>query len=223
MVVRHTLSARYAIPSLLLLFGSAGALPGQGIGVMVGKTNSDIINVYQGRPQTSYPDRHASTFGVTYRQHLASWVVLEPELLRVQRGWAEQSHPTLSLTYLELPVLLRLGALSSTGWPVRPTFTVGAALSVLQSCSLTNLDAAHAEGSGCAQRIVSPFTEDYGIRRNDVGAILGVGGEARIAGGTIVGVEGRYELGLNDIRRDDSNSHNSTFFVLLNVVPRVGW
>lgn len=212
-----------AVAPLLLVFGSAGALPGQGIGITVGKTNSDIINLDHGRPSSSYPDRHAPTFGVTYRQHLASWVVLQPELLFVQRGWAEQSRPTLSLTYLELPMLLRLGALSSTGWPVRPTFTLGGALSVLESCSLTNLDAAHAVGSGCDQRIVSPFSEDYGIRRIDVGVILGVGSEVRVAGGTIIGLEGRYELGLTDIRRDYQNSHNSTFFVLLNVVPRVRW
>ena len=210
-----------AVAPLLLLLGSAGALRGQGIGITFGKTNSDVINIYDGQLSSSYPDRHAATFGLTYRHPLASWLVLQPELLRVQRGWAEQSHPTLSLTYLELPMLLRFGALSNKGSPVRPTFTVGGAMSVLQSCSLTNLDAARAEGSGCDQRIVGPFNEDYGMKRFDVGVVLGVGGEVRVAGGTIVGLEGRYELGLNDIRRDDHQSHNSTFFVLVNVVPRV--
>ena len=214
-----TILGRTATPILLVL-ACAGALAGQGIGITVGKTNSDIINFYRGQPQSSYPDRHAPTFGVTYRQPLASWLVLQPELLLVQRGWAEQSHPTLSLTYLELPMLLRFGALSSTGSPLRPTFTLGGAMSVLQKCSLTNLDAARAEGSGCNQRIVAPFNEDYGIRRYDVGAVLGVGGELRV-GGTIVGVEGRYELGLEDIRRDSNQSHNSTMFVLVNIVPSI--
>ena len=205
-----------------LLFLIAAPALAQGVGLTVGTTNSDIINLSpSGQPISSYPDRHSETFGITYRQHLTSWAVLQPELLRVHRGWAEQNHPTLSLTYLEVPLLLRLGAVSRDGWPVRPTLTLGAAASIRQGCSLTNLDLARAEGTGCDERIVSPFNEDYGIRPYDVGVILGIGAETRVYGGSVLGVEGRYEFGLNDIRRNASNAHNSTIFVLVNVVPRL--
>ena len=205
----------------LLFFVAAPALA-QRVGLTVGKTNSDIVNLGpSGRPSSSYPDRHAYTFGITYRQRLTSWAVLQPELLRLYRGWAEQNHPTLSLTYVEIPILLRLGAVSSEGSPLKPTFTLGAAASILQSCSLTNLDLARAEGTGCDQRIVSPFTEDYRIRPTDLGVVFGVGAETRVHGGSVVGVEGRFEFGLNDIRRDAQNSHNSTLFILVNVVPRL--
>jgi len=49
--------------------------------------------------------------------------------------------------------------------------------------------------------------------------MLGLGLEKRLVGGAIVGVEGRYARGLVDIERTGGTSRNSTFFVLLRVVP----
>jgi len=49
--------------------------------------------------------------------------------------------------------------------------------------------------------------------------MLGLGLEKRMNGGAIVGVEGRYEQGLVDIERQGGRSRNSTFFMLLQVVP----
>jgi hypothetical protein len=119
-------------------------------------------------------------------------------------------------------VLLRLGAVSRDGWPVLPTFTLGSSVAFLTRCALTNTDPAKVEGEGCDQRITGPFTEDYGVNRIDFGAILGLGVEVRVSHRTVVGLEGRYELGLTDIRRSPSqNAHNSTFFIVANVVPRL--
>jgi hypothetical protein len=205
---------------LLVAVGARG--DAQSVGITFGKTSSDIVNLDGLQPRTSYPDRHAYTVGITYRLPISPGVVIQPELLRVQRGWAEQNHPTLSLTYVELPLLLRLGAVPRDGWPVGVTFTLGPSVAVVTTCALTNLDLAHAEGKGCDQRITGSFTEDYGINRLDLGAILGLGMEVRVSHRTVVGLEGRYELGLTDIRHNASlNSHNSTFFIVANVVPRL--
>ena len=207
--------------SVPLLLFAAARVDAQSFGLTVGKTNSDVLNFYNGRLSTSYPDRHAYSVGITYRLRIAPAVVFQPELLRVQRGWAEQSHPTLSLNYVELPLLLRLGAVSRDGWPVLPTFTLGSSVSVVTKCALTNPDLARVEGTGCDQRITGSFTEDYGINRVDFGAILGIGTEVRLSQ-TVIGLEGRYELGLTNIRRNPGqDSHNSTFFIIANVVPRI--
>jgi outer membrane protein with beta-barrel domain len=211
-----------SLASAVLLLGAGSRVGAQSFGIMLGKTNSDVLNFYNGQLTTSYPDRHAYTEGVTYRLRILPGVALEPELLRVQRGWAEQSHPTLSLTYVELPVLLRFGGVTRGGWPVLPTFSVGSSIAWATSCALTNPDLARVEGTGCDQRIAGSFSEDYGINRVDFGAILGVGMEFRVAHRTLVGLEGRYELGLTDIRRDPTQtSHNSTLFVVATVVPRL--
>lgn len=208
--------------AISLLSSVSARIDAQSVGLTLGRTNSDILNIVGGRPTTSYPDRHASTVGVTYRFPIVAGIAIQPELLLVQRGWAEQSHPTLSLSYVELPVLLRLGAVSRDSWPVLPTFTLGSSVAVVTHCALTNPDLARVEGHGCDQRIAGSFTEDYGINRVDAGAIAGIGMEVRLSQGTVIGLEGRYELGLTDIRRSPSeNSHNSTFFIVANVQARL--
>lgn len=76
------------------------------------------------------------------------------------------------------------------------------------------------EGSGCSRRIVEPFVKDYSVRRIDVGALLGIGAEARSRSGTIIGVEGRFEVGLLDMRpRVGGTSRNMTSFLVVNVAP----
>lgn len=205
---------------LLVLGFAARPAAAQPFGFIVGPTFSDVITSYGNNTGSSYQTRRSVTLGATYRRRLARGTVFQPELLLVQRGWS-RSQPTLSLVYLELPLLLRLGALSPEGWPVRPVFTLGPTVSLLAHCKLSELGVAQAVGRGCSRRIVQPFDVDYRIQRIDAGAMLGLGVEMRTGGGTIVGVEGRVELGLIDVRpRDGGRSRNATFFIVLNVVPR---
>src|SRR4051812_17955073 len=109
--VRRDAAAALAAAALAIALAVSRA-SAQRVGVTVGMTQSDVSTWYGDGSGTSYPDRTGVTVGATYRQPLASAVVLQPELLLVQRGWGEASRPTLSLTYVELPLLLRFGALS---------------------------------------------------------------------------------------------------------------
>lgn len=207
-----------ATAATLLLALTVRPADAQQIGLTVGRTNADV-HTGLGDGSSSYPDRHAITVGVTYRRPVLPSVGFQPELLLVQRGWIT-SEPTLSLTYLEVPLLLRVGALAPGRTGVRPVLTIGPALSILARCSLAGVNAVRVEGDGCNQRIVLPFEEDYRVSRFDVGAVLGVGAEAGLRNGTVVGTEGRFELGLTDIRPGyPGKSRNSTFFLLLNVAP----
>ncbi len=209
---------RLTVAAAALLVLVAGRLDAQYVGIVFGNTNSDVLDFEGGRQTTSYSDRHAHTFGLTGQLPLSRGVALGAELLRVDRGWADISQPTLSLRYLEMPVLLRFGAVSRDTWPILPTFTVGGSVAFLTRCAVTNAHGTH--GNACAQEAPGPVTDPFVINRKDYGAIIGVGAEARVLNGTLVGLEGRYELGLTDIRESASgNSHNSTFFVVARIVP----
>jgi hypothetical protein len=205
------------ITAALLLLGVA-RLDAQYVGIVFGNTNSDVLDFDRGSQTTSYSDRHAHTIGLTAQLPLSRGAALATELLRVDRGWANVSQPTLSLRYLEIPVLLRFGAVSRDTWPTLPTFTLGGSVAFLTHCAVTNAHGAH--GGACTQETPGPVTDPFVINRKDYGAIAGVGAEARVLNGTIVGLEGRYELGLIDIRQPASaTSHNSTFFVVARIVP----
>lgn len=216
---QFVLSRRIAVLVLSLLATHASPLVAQRVGITVARTQSDVVTSYGDNTGGSYPNRAGIAAGISYRHPLRPGILLQPEALLVQRGWTT-SQPTLSLTYVEVPVLLRFGALTSERARFRPVLTVGPTLNVLVRCGLTGLGIARAEGPACSRRIVEPFVEDYSVRRLDVGALVGVGAEARLTGGTIVGVEGRYERGLLDVRPGAvGDARNSTFFVMLNVVP----
>jgi hypothetical protein len=209
---------RLTVGAAALLVLVVGRLDAQYVGMVFGNTNSDVLDFDGGRPTTSYSDRHAHTFGLTGRLPLTRGVALGAELLRVDRGWANVSQPTLSLSYLEMPVLLRFGAVSRDTWPILPTFALGGSVAFLTQCAVTNAHGAH--GNACAQEASGPVTDPFVINRKDYGAIVGVGAEARVLNGTIIGLEGRYEFGLTDIRESASaNSHNSTFFIVARIVP----
>ncbi|MEO8561572.1 MAG: porin family protein [bacterium] len=192
----------------------------QQVGFTVGTTQSTVFTSYGNGVSGSNQVRTSLTLGGTYRHRLAPGIVAEPELLLVQRGWGTESQPTLSTSYLEVPLLLRFGALSQRGSPVRPVLTVGPAVNLLLWCDLSGTGLTRVAGSGCRKRIVEPFVADYRVPRLDVGAMAGLGLELRAPGGTLLGLEGRYEYGLTNVQPGQAGrSRNSTFFFLLNVVP----
>ena len=200
---------------------SPGDVHAQKVGFVIGRSISDVITSY-GPYGDSYQERRALTAGVSYRRSLGSGFTVQPELLVVPKGWGPNAQPTLRLTYLEMPVLVRLGAVKDRGWPVRPVLAFGGSASWLLNCDLSGLGRTTTAGSGCRTRIVAPFEEDYSIRRYDASAMLGLGLEVRVAG-AIVGLDGRYDYGLVDIRpRKKGHTRNGAFLVLFHFVPKQG-
>ncbi|MHB0949251.1 MAG: porin family protein [Gemmatimonadaceae bacterium] len=209
------------LAALALTIAPATAARGQKVGFVLGRSVSDVVTRFSGNVGESYPDRHSIAAGVTYRHRLTPGVVLEPELLVVPRGWSSQSLPTLTMTYLELPVLLRIGAMTDGGWPLRPVLSVGPAVSWRLTCALDGTGQADS-GSGCRTQGTYEPGDDYHIRRFDVSAQLGLALEARIAG-AIVGLDGRYEYGLVDITpKASGHTRNGAFLVLFHFVPKQG-
>lgn len=191
----------------------------QHIGLTVARTKSDIFTTYSNDGTgDAHPDRESFGAGVTYRHHLRSRMVLQPELLWVPKGYSRKSSPTRTLGYVEVPVLLRIGAVASTGQAFSPVLTVGPTVSVLASCRLDGLNSI-TKDQRCDQAITTPYSADFHMRRFDVGSMLGLGFEGRSRNGTILGADVRYERGFVDIERQNGTSTNRMFFVTLHVVP----
>ena len=190
----------------------------QHVGLTAARTTSDIVTKEGNGVGLSHPDRNAISAGITYRHHLRSRAVLQTELLWVPKGFNRQSTPTRTLSYVEVPVLLRIGALAQTGARFSPVLSLGPTIAVLATCRLQGLNAV-SRSEHCDQVLTTPFAADYRMRRFDAGLMLGVGLEGRTGDGTILGVEARIERGMLDIERQRGTSQNRTVFVGLHVVP----
>ena len=193
-------------------------LRAQHLGLTFAYTTSDILTTYSDGTSSGQQNRNAFSAGVTYRHYLGYRTVLQPELLWVPKGYGPDSKPTRTLGYVEVPVLVRFGALAPKGASFSPVFTVGPTLAVLATCKLAGMPAVTTNES-CDQVITTPYEADYRMKRVDVGLMLGLGFEARGRKGGIVGIEGRYEHGFVDSENQPGNSHNQVFFLVLHVVP----
>jgi len=191
-------------------------LRAQHVGFTIASTTSDVHTTYGDGTASSYENRKFFGGGLTYRHHLSPRKVLQTELLYVPKG--SGSSGTKTLGYIEVPVLLRLGALAPTGAKVSPVFSLGPTVAVLATCRLQGVEHVLSSDS-CDQVIITPFSQDYRMRPVDVGLMLGLGLEARAKDGGIVGIEGRLEYGLVDSEHQSGFSHNITFFVMLHLVP----
>jgi hypothetical protein len=219
-----TVSTRARVRALLLVSAliAPTALAAQRLGVTGARTSTDIYTSYDDGSGSSYPNRNALGVGVTYRKPLRRRLALQPELLWIAKGYGEPASPTRSLTYLEMPVLLRVGTLAPSGAAFSPVLSVGPTVALLLRCRMRGLQAISASDS-CDQVLTTPFAADYRMRRFDVGAMVGLGFEARTRGGSIVGVDARFELGLVDTQRTGGTSRNLATLLMLHWVPARGF
>ena len=202
----------------ILLLNTPSDLAAQHLGVTLARTSSDIITSYGNGSSTSYQNRSAFSVGLTYRRPIAPRVAVQPELHIVPKGYGTASSPTRELTYLEAPLLLRIGALAPQGAPVSPVLTLGPTISLLATCTMKGLDAI-SQSDSCNQVITKPFQADYRQRRLDAGLIAGFGLEGRLKSGSIVGVDARADFGLVDIQRSHGFSQNVSFYISAAYTP----
>jgi hypothetical protein len=223
---RLTPARNVRLAAAAALVFSAGPATAQRFGAIYAKTNADVLEKNddcvpgpEGGCGSSHGDRRSTALGLSYR-HAVDGATVQVELIRVQRGWSAPSIPRLELSYAVLPILVRFGALRPGGGRVRPVFTAGMSLNYAMSCTLISTIAI--EGPECNQQIVGSGTpRDFSVNRFDLGGMLGVGVEVRLPGGTILGLEGRYERGRTDIRDlPRRTARNQTMYVLWNLVPR---
>ena len=107
------------------------------------------------------------------------------------KGYAT-TQPTLNVHYLEIPTLLRLGAISTSTFPVHPFFEIGPALAVRLHCQVDYNRTSDPCERGAA------FGQDWRIRSFDVSGIVGAGLALRV-GDDVALAGARYDYGFVNI------------------------
>ena len=107
------------------------------------------------------------------------------------KGYAT-TQPTLNVHYLEIPLLLRLGAISAPTFPVRPFLEAGPALAIRVHCEVDY----NGRADNCERGVA--FGQDWRLRNFDVSGVIGGGIAARISGDVAI-VGARYDYGLVNI------------------------
>jgi hypothetical protein len=131
--------------------------------------------------------RKTNAPALTLEEFPSKFIGFSTEARLVKKGFAV-TEPTLDVDYLEIPALLRLGAISSRRFPVLPFVEVGPALALRVHCEV---DYNHTYAD-CSRG--QPFGEDWRVRRYDVSGILGAGVSVRLAG-RILMAGGRLDYG----------------------------
>ncbi|HEV8195556.1 MAG TPA: porin family protein [Gemmatimonadales bacterium] len=135
---------------------------------------------------------------------------IEPEVLFVQKG-AKASETgfteNLKVSYVEVPVLLKLRFPGKSGGTVVPHIYAGPYLGFKAGCHLSGTEGSTSFSGNCAD-------EDFNIKSTDFGATFGGGVDV---GRAIIDV--RYDLGFSKISDDVSSNDIKTRTLYL----LVGW
>jgi hypothetical protein len=166
----------------VVILAFAPSLAAQFMGVSSGRLISTVDWVYtpQTCPGCDYdvsPNARRRTYApaLTLEEFPSKFIGFSTEVRLMKKGFAV-SEPTLDVDYLEIPALLRLGAISSPRFPVQPFIEAGPALAIRVYCEV---DYNHTSAD-CSQGV--PFGEDWRVRQYDVSGILGAGVSVRLDG-----------------------------------------
>ncbi len=170
-------------------------LAAQQLGIVVGGTFSQL----RGLENVQTKNRSGTMFGVSLAMPVGSGLVLQPELLFINKG-AELNLSSgvaqdIRLDYFEIPLLLRRNFGTGT---ITPHAYVGPSVGYQLGCNLSLSGNTIPKTSSDCKR--DAFFEPSSV---DWGAIVGAGVNLSLGG---LGVTGgaRYGFGLADIAKDNS-------------------
>ena len=205
--------------AFFLLFAPSAHAQVREAGLKVGGGNSSMLFFFGSCPpeagggcvdsaQPNQP-RRAIAAGAFVRFVLHQGLSVQPELLYAQKGY-EVTGPTLHLSYVELPILLRADVRATEAKGVRPFLYGGPAPAVLVSCTVFGTTVQGSYRERCGEAESTPPRDDPAAY--DLGLVLGGGlGYGRLA------LEMRHTRSLIDIRAWEGaeKSTNRALTVLL--------
>lgn len=190
----------------LLLWGHAGVLSAQeprparrprpAVGAQVGYSRSDLV----GPDAQSVSSRQGALTGVFLQAPLGGIFALRPEVLFALKGGRAETpvegggtaERDIGLAYIEVPVLLRVGAPRGR---FRPLLFAGPAPSLQIGCDIQSFDPAVPARAACDETDLPAF------RQFDVGVVAGGGMEVRWPQSSL-SLEARYTMGLRSVLND---------------------
>lgn len=205
----------FVFPGIFLcLVGSADASAQSGRGVHFGVMGAGVFSKIGGEAVQGeeISTRVGFALGGFATIGMGRNLAIEPGILFTQKGAKSVDGTTsskLQLSYVEVPVLVKLRFPGASGGMVVPHVYAGPYLGFKAGCRLSSTNGSVSVSAGCEDQ---PF--DVRIKSTDFGATLGAGVDV---GRAIIDV--RYDLGLSKIGGDpvDSDLKNRSFYLL------VGW
>ncbi len=183
---------------LLAITHSAGA---QLLGMSLGRASATVDWQYP-KPPTSCDacvgdvspnaSRESVAPALMFYSTPARSIGVVTEVRYILKGYAV-TEPTLNVHYLEIPALLRLGAVSTSTFPFHLFMEVGPAFALRVHCEV---DYNGGRSDPCDRG--AAFGQDWRIRRFDVSGIVGAGVAVRVGDNTAL-VGARYDYGFVNI------------------------
>lgn len=144
---------------------------------------------------------------------------IQPELLYLAKGFEasddeEGGDFIVKTRYLQLPILIQYHI--PTAGPVSPRLFVGPSIAFETGCDVEAIFGSVSAEDDCE-------TADINTKSADFGVVLG-GGVDIPAGGVVVTIDGRYDLGVTDINDDgtDIGAKNRAWEVFAGIGVPVG-
>jgi len=147
--------------------------------------------VFEVEARASREARPGLIAGGTFAYRWRPWMAFQAEVLFAQKGWGSaEGEGGLRVSYLEVPILLRLQHSSS----LQPHFLIGPSFALEVACSFDEI--AGADRIDCDHPLIS-----LDRAKLDTGILTGVGIGRRVGSGTL-SLDALLSLGLTDVIRE---------------------
>jgi len=184
----------------LLLITLAHPATSQLVGASLGRVSATVDWQYPTPPANcdfcivdASPNASRESFAPAFLWQSASdrWIGFASEVRYTLKGYAT-TEPTLNVHYLEIPALLRLGAVAGSTSSIHPFLEIGPGFALRLHCEVDY----NGTSDPCARGVA--FGQDWRVRHFDVSGILGVGLALRV-GKEVAIVGARYDYGFVNI------------------------
>ncbi len=195
---------RRLIIAILIVLALPGRAKAQYVGVSLERITSTVDWQYPAPPSpcpfcivdvAPAAQRRSTGGGLSMSWRTNRWLGASTELQLAPRGYAV-SQPTLNVSYLEAPTLLRLGKMMFSQLPLAPFLEAGPAVALRVGCRVYYNDTSEP----CKRD--TAIGQDWRVSRFDVSAVAGVGMAVRIRTNLVV-LRGRVDHGLLDVGGPD--------------------
>ena len=173
------------LTAALFAFAFAGAQSAMAQQNMVGVKGGFLSSELSGDIEDDLARRSAVGFGAFLQVMVAPNVSIQPEALYLMKGANEDvGDGTVEVDYIQVPVLVQYHIPAAV---VSPRLFAGPSLAFEMGCDISE--------DGTSQ---SCENEGFDTKSADFGLVFGAGVDIP-AGGVIVTIDGRYDLGLTDL------------------------
>jgi len=210
---------KFAIVLSLAGASAFAATPAFGQGIDLGLKGGVNFAKLSGDDIEDVSNRSGFAVGAFLNVSTGGFFSIQPEVLFSQKGaklQSEDGEATMKLSYVEIPVLLKVSPMLVGATGFKPFLYAGPVLGISAGCSISGEDEGISVDVDCG---VGDFID---TKSTDLSAVFGAGGSFAVGRGTF-SVEARYGLGLSDVFDvEDMDVKNRAISVLVGYSIRLG-